>query len=240
MGAAEPWRPLDFEAGIFGRPVWRLDDPDAAGPCVEAARRAGVLVVACRPPADADARGLLAAGFRKIETLITHARPLDPREAGPMPAGIRLADGEADAAACAAIAARAFRYDRFHADPGIDDADADALKTRWAANAVLGRADQVFLALDAQGRTVGFNACLWRGEDPAIDLIAVAPEGAGRGHGRRLVGAPIRAYAGRANRLVVGTQADNAPSLKLYRSMGFVEISRSDTYHWTNSLAERA
>lgn len=237
---AEAWRALDFESGIFARPVWRLDEPDAAGACVEAARKAGVFLIACRLAAHAPAGALIAAGFRPIETLVTLARPLDPAEAGGAPGSVRLAAGPGDARACAEIAARAFRHDRFHADPDVDDKAADRLKADWAANAVAGRADRVFLALDETGRAVGFNACLWRGAAPAIDLIAVDPAAAGKGHGRRLVAAAIAAYAGRAERLLVGTQADNAPSLRLYRAAGFREIARATSYHWRDARAVRA
>ncbi|MCZ6523659.1 MAG: hypothetical protein O7A68_07325, partial [Alphaproteobacteria bacterium] len=134
--AALGWRPQAFDSEHLGAPVARLtvategraDELEGALPgLVEAWRERGVWLVSCRLPAarSDEGRMLEAAGFRAIETLITYARPLLrlPESALPIsPAGV------ADAETCIEIGGTAFRFDRYHADPEIDNGGADALK----------------------------------------------------------------------------------------------------------------
>jgi ribosomal protein S18 acetylase RimI-like enzyme len=140
------------------------------------------------------------------------------------------ADADADADAVAAIAATAFRHDRFHADPLVPDAAADRFKEVWARNCVNGRADAVFVT-EESGRINGFNACLLRGDTVAIDLIAVANGAQRRGLGRSLVDAALSYYFGKAARIIVGTQSANQPSLALYEAAGFRIKSSAFTLH---------
>ncbi len=65
-----------------------------------------------------------------------------------------------------------------------------------------------------------------------IANVAVAPEFRGRGIGRALVSACLeyaRAHGARWAALQV--RADNIPALRLYRSLGFVEIGRIQIWH---------
>jgi ribosomal protein S18 acetylase RimI-like enzyme len=215
---------------MLGRPVWALSDPAAAVGAPAAARAAGVGLIVYRGAAE-DAEALEAAGFRPVETLVTFERALKPGGGG-LPDGVRLAE-EADAPAVAAIAAQAFRHDRWHADPAIPDQRADAFKAAWARNAVLGRAVAVLIAGAAQA-AVGFNALMARGDVLVVDLIAVAPGQQGRGHGRHLMaGAMAYGAAKGYRRLRVGTQDSNFASIRLYESLGLKEVGRARTWHWT-------
>ena len=178
---------------------------------------------------------LEACGFRAIERLLTFERALDDRAGDPLD-GVRQARPD-DAAACAAIARVAFRFDRYHADTRLDPAIGDALKEAWVLNDLGGRADASLVAVEGD-RAVGFNLCLLAGDVATIDLIAVAPGHQGRGIGRRLAEAGARHYAGRAHRYRAGTQAANAASLALYRRLGFHVASEAVTYHWIPGSAE--
>lgn len=177
-------------------------------------------------------RRILAAlqtvGFRVIECLLTLDRPFDVGTPT-MPTNVRIAE-KADVEGCAAIAGHTFRFDRFHADPEIDDDLADKLKVQWARNSVLGRADVVFVTYD-QEKITGFNACLVCNDSVIIDLIGVAPEQQGRGLGRALTTAALAHYAGKATRMLVGTQSCNVASLALYQSMGFRIAASALTLH---------
>lgn len=224
-------RPFDGE--ILGRPVWALADADAAADAVVAARAGAVGLIVYRG-APAEAEHLVAAGFRLVETLVTYECPLPPVEvSADLPPDIRLAS-DADADAVAAIARQAFRYDRWHADPAIPDARADAFKAAWARNAVLGRAVAVLIALGGDGRPAGFSALMAQGTMLAVDLIAVAPGQQGRGLGRALMaGAMAYGVGHKYGRLRVGTQAENAASIRLYEALGMMESARACTWHWT-------
>ena len=184
-------------------------------------------LIACRVPAG-DARGqvLAEAGFRPIERLVTFERAIE---------GVRVAAdlaGAADAEDCAAIGATVFTHDRFHADPNIPDGVADEIKRRWVLNGVRGRADAP-IVVRADGRIVGFNLCLRRGDVAVIDLIGVARAHQGKGLGRRLVEAALGHYAGSYAKMRVGTQDTNLASVALYERAGFNRVDTAETWHWT-------
>jgi len=221
-----------FEAEFFGGPVWRFDFHPACDPAevATAARSAGTRLVTCRIPADdsSAAAGLQAAGFRLIERLVTFRRDIAPTPdvmRAIVPAGARDRD------ACVAIALAALWQDRYHADPQIDHRIADAIKAAWVSNNLAGRADLSLVARSPGGEVVGFNLLLKTGREAVIDLIAVAPAAQHQGYGRALVAAGLRAYAGQADTMRVGTQGSNGASLALYRSAGFILVQEQLTYH---------
>jgi ribosomal protein S18 acetylase RimI-like enzyme len=224
-----------FESDILGGPVLRLvpDGPvqnPALDHALNEAGRLGVpkLVTARIDDLDrAGARLLEAREFRRVETLVTLARPTEGGEAPEL--AVERA-GPDSAPECAAIARVAFTHDRFHADTRLDRAAADEIKARWAANGVTGRADAA-LVVRQGGRIVGFNLCLLAGSEAVIDLIAVAPAAHGQGIGRSLVLAALAHYRPLASTLRVGTQASNLASLALYRRLGFAERNRAQTFH---------
>ncbi|MBI1985137.1 MAG: GNAT family N-acetyltransferase [Rhodospirillales bacterium] len=232
-----------FETDLLGVPVGRLalssDDTAAiAGldSLIAGWLAAGVWLVSCRVPEGSAVIPALGKGcFRVVETLVTFRRTLHPR---PMPKGVEFAEA-GDAAACVAIAGRAFANDRLHRDPQVSGTVADRIRERWVLNDLGGRADACFVVRDG-GQAVGFNLCLLDGEEAVIDLIAVDIRQQNKGLGRRLVEAALAHYGGRGRTIRVGTQADNAPSIALYRGAGFVEADRRITLHWVNPNAASA
>ena len=228
-----------FESDLLERRVAQIDAIEAwdrpgdlevlAGEALDAISGDGVDLVACRRP-ESDRLTLNAlqrAGMCVVECLITLTHPLDDPPAVETDAARQE---PADADGCAVVAARAFRYDRFHADPLVDDTRADILKATWARNSVLSRADKVFVIRE-NGRIVGFNACMLHHDTASIDLIGVDPDFQGRGLGRRLTGAALAHYASRANRMTVGTQSANHASLALYQRAGFIVHNSALTLH---------
>lgn len=225
-------QPFDTEA--LGLPVARLAVPRGVAARDVAAsaaawRARGLGLVACRIPEawHAERDALTAAGFRAIESLVTYERA--GGAAPPVPAAVRPARA-ADRDACMAIAARAFRSDRYHTDPAIDDGAADRLKARWVANAFAGRADGRLVA-DEGGGPLGFALGIARDGWALLDLIAVAPEAQGRGLGAALLAGFIAHYADRATR--AGTQAANRASCRMYERTGYQIVERAVTLHWT-------
>lgn len=229
--------PQPFEADVLGAPVWRLEiepdtlpDPRALVRLIERARAQGVALLAARFPVDAMMGPRFArAGFRQIECLLTFRRDLG---GGNVPHVHLTLANPGDAEACAAIALRAFSFDRFHADPKLPKSAADEIKARWARNGVNGRADAP-LVVREDGAVAGFNLCMRKGEDAVIDLIAVDPARQGRGLGRRLVDGALVHYSGSARTMWVSTQEANAASVALYKSAGFELHSAAQTWHWT-------
>lgn len=228
---------LAFDSEQLGRPVWRVTVPESPvtaadlAAAVDRARAEGAWLVSARITTESPAASVLeAAGFRPIERLVTLR--WEPGAGDDLPgADPRVRAGAPDDAdACAAIAARAFTFDRYHADDRVPDEGADRLKAAWVANDVRGRADRVLVAVDDDGRTVGFNLLLRSGNLAVIDLIAVDPDAARRGFGRALVVAAQRASVDRDG-IEVGTQHTNAASLALYRGAGFRDVRVQRTFH---------
>jgi ribosomal protein S18 acetylase RimI-like enzyme len=229
-----------FEAEFVGGPVYRLT-PNGAWHELEATVGRlvgeGAHLVMCRVPEseEAGARALLDAGFLEVEQLLTLRRTLPSTYA--MPPGVD--DGTpSDRDACAELGRTCFRYDRFHADPRIRDASADALKAAWSVNSLMGRADRALVFRD-EGRVLGFNYCMRREGDAVIDLIAVAAEARGRGIGRALVRGAFAAYAGVLPAMRVSTQESNTPSTALYLSEGFERFTLERTFHYVPDVRHR-
>jgi ribosomal-protein-alanine N-acetyltransferase len=84
---------------------------------------------------------------------------------------------------------------------------------------------------DADGEVLGWVAV--RGDEPAdLTRIAVHPEARRHGLGRALLDEAVDlARLEGADRMLLEVAATNGPALQLYRSAGFVEISRRRGYY---------
>ncbi|MEQ8601989.1 MAG: GNAT family N-acetyltransferase [Marivibrio sp.] len=216
-----------FDAQFLKGPVWRLIDPQAAAAAVTAAKVFGVQLIVARLDPVQD---LSPFGFRRVETLVTYEGALDPQTAELE--GVRRGE-PSDAGACADIAVQVFTHDRWHADPQIPNAAADAFKRAWVENDVRGRADTVLIAEGAGGGVDGFVLALERERTAIVDLIAVSPRAQGRGVGRRLLRA-LAAECGQRRRFGrAGTQETNLAAARLYESAGWRVADRQIGWHWT-------
>jgi ribosomal protein S18 acetylase RimI-like enzyme len=220
-----------FETSILGFAVQRLElqGGEDAATVAHALKSDPAKLVMCRIRADdlRDADTLRDLGFAEVEQLVTFAHDIETASEAPE---FIVAGDAAAAEPCAEIARRAFRYDRFHADPVMPRSLADDLKAAWARNNALGRADRCLL-VRRNGKVFGFSQCCLVDECAVIDFIAVAPEVQGQGLGRALVDASMATYRGRVRTIRVGTQAANLPSVALYRGVGMTVVSKACTFH---------
>jgi ribosomal protein S18 acetylase RimI-like enzyme len=225
---------MDTGAGLLAPDPWLTDTLGVAtfllraipvtAPQVRAALEslgAGrIFVFAKVPTADiARVTGLEACGFRIVDTQVT-LQYRNHASAAADPAQVRMAAPD-DRIAVGDIAAKCFRYSRFHQDPKIGANAANHVKRRWAENCVAGaRGNEVLVALH-EGKTAGFLAVLISGENAVIDLIGVDPRMQGKGIGSALVQTFVSRWREKAKSLRVGTQISNAASLRLYQRCGF-------------------
>lgn len=203
--------------GLFGRPVSRVDP----GADVSSLPSPG-FAYAKVPVSDvAEASRLQAAGFRVVDVSMTFSRE---RGGAPPPATAVARVDASSAAAVLDIAGSCFRFSRFHLDPLVDDALAHRIKREWIRSYVEGRRGHSLWAVLDAGKPAGFLAVLTAeagGKRQAvIDLVGVAAGSQGRGFGRDLVRFFVREFSS-YDELVVGTQAANVPSMRLYESCGF-------------------
>ena len=211
-------------AGLIGRPACGVRTVAGAGDPVLARRlSAEPLFATAKVAVDGvrEAARLQDLGFRVVDVGLQFEA-----DAG------RLADGDTaavrparpdDRDAVRDIAGRAFRWSRFHLDPGFPPALADRIKAEWAGNWFSGRRGDAMLVAERHGQVAGFLLALAAHGRAVIDLIAVAPEHAGHGLGqamsRRLATTPV---GGAVQPTVgVGTQAANTAAARFYEGLGF-------------------
>ena len=83
-------------------------------------------------------------------------------------------------------------------------------------------------------RLVAFAMSRQTFEEAELLLCAVAPDGRGRGEGRRMIAAVAASARARgARRLFLEVRASNAAALSLYRSAGFTPEGRRPGYYRT-------
>lgn len=205
---------------LFGLPVSRVE-PGAPAEALSALPAPGFAYAKVRAADAAEVARLEGLGFRVVDINMTFERAGGDAPAPTAPV-VRV-----DAALVPEvldIAGSCFRFSRFHLDPKVDDALAHRIKREWIRSYAEGRrGHSLWAALDA-GRPAGFLAVLTVEQGgkrrAVIDLIGVAERAQGRGFGRDLVNFFAREFAG-YDALAVGTQAANAPSMRLYESCGF-------------------
>jgi dTDP-4-amino-4,6-dideoxy-D-galactose acyltransferase len=215
----------DWLSGVFGYPVFAVDA--AAAPDVAQHARAHdrafyfAKVTVDRTP---DLTVLTDAGFAVVDVNVTLTHDGSRVDAAASHNVSAFRPGEAERVLD--IAGSCFRYSRFHLDPRVARATADAVKREWIANYVGGRRGLELLVARDGEEPVGFLAVLEDGPARVIDLVGVAPERQSEGIGSALVTAFVQQHAPHASELRVGTQIANAPSLRLYTRSGF-RIERS-------------
>lgn len=214
-------KPDPWLSGVMGRQAWRVERGTGGRPFSELAGSASGFAYAKVPVVEIGTVWQLAdAGFRVVDTALAFEGAIGG-EAGR--GGVRFARAD-DREPVAEIAAGAFRYSRFHLDPLIPGELADAIKAAWAVNYFEGKRGDGMIVAEHAKRVVGFLQLLWSAPDHlVIDLVGVAPANQGRGIGRDMILYAARYGTGDGrvpSRISVGTQAANAPSVRLYESLG--------------------
>ena len=140
------------------------------------------------------------------------------------------------------IAESSFVYSRFHLDPLICNATANALKRAWVANYIKKKRGERLIVAVIDDTPVGFLAVLGVSSDGeqtrATDLIAVGSEHQGRGVGKAMVSYFVSRYVGVCTLLKVGTQVANLASLRLYEKEGFLMDEATFVLHAHTKLGK--
>ena len=173
------------------------------------------------------AAALVDDGWREIEVLNKWYRRPGPVDEYFCCEGVKGRDAvPSDRGQCQMIAVASFKFDRLHADPEVDDIEADQVRVRWVQGAFDGNA--IIYVADYQDKVVAFiilvdDNCLRR-----IDLIAVHPHWFKRGLASQLlaIAANNSPYG-----LEAGTQESNSPARNLYSSAGFLVTNSLRTFH---------
>jgi ribosomal protein S18 acetylase RimI-like enzyme len=239
-------RPLDWDTSFFGSKMGTIvplseatgDSARANAPDDEielrtlareasAAAYAHVIFRVLAEQTDT-AQAAEAAGFRLVDvgidsTFFFATTPL-PQSTNDAP--IREAR-PADLPGLQGVAASAFAFSRFAADPFFSAEQVAAFYREWTGNLFHGLAQSV-LVVEVDRKPAGFVSCALTAGEGRIPLIATRADLRRRGLGRVLVTAALRWFADAGATVAhVKTQAANYPALALYHRLGFV-ISRAE------------
>lgn len=182
------------------------------------------------------ARALTAAGFYAVEVNVTLEREPELVIQPTVDESIRVGEIRPEEHEAALdIAAACFVYTRFHLDPQIPNAIANAIKRAWVNSYLLKRRGEQLLIGERDGVPMGFLAVLRVTTDGepvrVIDLVGVASDAQRCGVGRRMVEFFVTDSVDKCARLRVGTQAANIPSIRLYEHCGFRMTGSAYTLH---------
>jgi len=191
-----------------------------------------VFIYAKVPSAQKKALALLQSyEFRVVETsLLMHRAP----QPGLLVSGrlhVRRAIKKDETAICE-LAGRSFSFSRFHRDSAIDNALADKIKVEWTRSYFKGqRGDAMFVAI-YNVDIVGFVLLIDKAEDRVgIDLMAVDAASRRTGIATALISAVELHYKDK-QRITVGTQAVNIPSVRFYKKRGFRLFQSRHVLHY--------
>lgn len=182
------------------------------------------------------ARVLSAHGFYAIETTFELSLPLARRDSAKpvrFPAGFQLREAVAsDREPIVEIARRAFDNDRYHLEPSIASARADARMAGWVERA-LDEGDPVFVLADREGRALGFFHVRPDAEGGLdLSLAAVAPELKRVGLGPLLYAAVLDEGRDRGFRTAyTRIAAQNLDVLNVYAHLGFQFLRSLMCFH---------
>lgn len=156
------------------------------------------------------------SGFRTVDVNLLFEKPCGN---GRKVEDCRLAV-PADEERVARIARESFRFSRFHLDPRFTNEDAGLVKEAWVRNYFRGCRGDALFVIEYEGKIAGFLQMLgYQTPCATIDLVAVDDVYARRGIASALIEGVVSAP--HLQSVVVGTQAANVPSVRLYEKLGF-------------------
>jgi len=195
-------------------------------------------------------RLLLEKGFYRVETYLTFAHDIDSSIGFHQPAaGIETkmfrpgepVDGNPAAKQIRDIARTSFTLSRFHIEPCIDRDQANRSREDWIVNILKGRGGCVYSLAPSTGCVTGFighkdtilESTGHRLAYNTLELIAVHPEHQGKAVGVQLIRRYLSVLKQQGKSFsLVGTQAKNVASIRLYEKCLFKLLSCRYTYHW--------
>jgi ribosomal protein S18 acetylase RimI-like enzyme len=195
--------------------------------------RASEGLVATRISADDTSllHALEDSGFHGLVPMVTLGKTLEKVECA-LPAGFSISTVEPqDIDQVERIAAKAFLWGRFSADPSVPAEAAEKVHRTWARNCCLGTHARHVLVARNSNRVLGFIALKFQMagavEVGSIELIATSENSRGAGIGRALVQAGCNWLSAAVKYVVVRTETPNIPAIRLYEALGFRILNSS-------------
>ena len=175
-------------------------------------------------------------GFFLIDTNVTLKKQIDSQHLKNMKhdycdMDIRFAK-YSDREGTVSVGGNTFIYSRFHLDPWFPNELANRIKAQWVSSYFDGnRGEQMIVSL-MKNKIIGFLQILKPENNHfIIDLIGVNREYQRKGIARKMINFAIQENKG-INKVIVGTQIGNIPSIKLYQKIGFFLEGAKYVFHF--------
>jgi ribosomal protein S18 acetylase RimI-like enzyme len=131
------------------------------------------------------------------------------------------------------LSGKSFRFSRFHLDEQIPNKLANEIKFKWVENFFKGnRGDNMILAI-VDNNIVGFLLILEKKKSIFIDLIALDEKHRGKQIGEEMIAFAENNFKDK-DKIIVGTQIANTPSIRFYEKCGFRVIETYYVFHYHN------
>ena len=231
----------DLETMRFGVKCAKRSDPDAPLAAVNAAAEVqGVRMISTRVDVSdlPQVHRLEADGYRLMDTLVYYRRTLGtpfPGQADSHDQALRPARQE-DAAAVGDVARAAFRgfSGHYHADPRLDDRQADAAYVEWAETSIARTTGETLSIVAVRDQTIVGFLCLQRNTPTQYEVVL---NGVSPAHQRGGIYTSLFSQAGRiatnhgGSEIIVSTQIDNYPVQKVWARAGMMHYRSYYTFH---------
>ena len=230
-----------LETRRFGFTCAKRTDPDAKLGAVNAAARAQrVRMISTRVDVSdlSEVHALEADGYQLMDTLVYYRRPLGPNETKPLPRqGYQIRPAvPSDAGHIRDIARKAFTgyIGHYHADPRLENTDADAAYVEWAENSIRHMADGNIALVALEGeQIIGFLTL--RQNTPRqfeIVLNGVSPCHQRSGlYTNLLANACFLAHERGGAEIIISTQINNYAVQKVWSKSGMTLYGGYYTFH---------
>ncbi len=222
-----------FIEDILGKPTWHVTNPGEVTPDMFCIGPDGFAYAKVDCVDIAAIKVLEKAGFNLIDTNMRYVRSnMGSWPEVKLPPGYDVRFAEfGDRATVKKVAATSFVFTRFHLDPMIPDKMANDIKSHWAGNFFIGKRGDWMVVLTFHGKVVGFLQLLSKDGTNIIDLMAVDKTHQGKGLAARMIEFAAK-QCGEWDRMLVGTQLSNIPSMRAYEKLGFRMCDSSYVFHY--------
>jgi len=178
----------------------------------------------------ASRRALEAFRFLAVDQRLTLRRTIGPPTAT-VDGSVRRGTID-DAEAVAAIARVSHHNTRFYADGRFDRTTCDEMYAKWIVQTLSERDAVVMVSVDGVRITGYFSVHGLGDPECRAGLVAVVPDGWGRGIGKSLMASALRVAADAgATQMIVVTQGGNEAAVRYYESSGFQRQRTETWYH---------
>jgi ribosomal protein S18 acetylase RimI-like enzyme len=165
-------------------------------------------------------------GFRVLVPMVTLGKNPAGNPDVVVPVGVEISKvQEQEVDQVEAIAAHAFRWGRFSADPGVRPDAAQTLHAEWASNCCKRSQAESVLVARRGHEVLGFIALKFllarEARVGSVELIATSENARGLGVGRALLQRACNWFAQFTENVIVRTELPNTIALRLYESEGF-------------------